>query len=273
MLFPEAAPPPVGDGRVRVGTSGYSFADWIGPFYPRGIRPADQLRYYAARFDLLEVNVTYYRIPDAKLMAGMEARTPPGFAFLVKLYGELTHERHLDGDLVRGVASALEPLRAAGKLRGLLAQFPQSFHNDENNRAHLARLRDAFPADDLFVEFRHRDWVQAPVFEFLRGLKLGYVSVDEPDLPGLVPDITRVTNGIGYVRLHGRNATNWHAQGRGHSDRYDYLYSDEELREWAAKIRRMMDEARQVFVLFNNCHAGQAPANAQAMKELLQQLP
>jgi len=272
MLFPASGPPVVGDGRVRVGTSGYSFADWVGPFYPPGIRPADQLRFYATRFDLLEVNVTYYRVPDAKLLSGMERRTPPGFAFLVKLHGELTRERRADVDTVRAFDAALAPLRDAGKLHGLLAQFPHAFHNTEANRGHLSRLRECFPHEDLFVEFRNRDWTQEAVFEFLRDLGVGYVSVDEPSLPGLVPAVARATNGVGYVRLHGRNAAHWYAEGRSRSDRYDYLYSEDELREWAEKIKRLVDETRLVYVLFNNCHAGQAPVNAQAMKELLQEL-
>ncbi len=257
---------------VRVGTSGYSFKDWVGPFYPPGIRPDQQLEHYAQHFDCLELNVTYYRIPDAKLLAGIERRTPPGFDFVVKLHGDVTHKRTGDRDLDRAFHDAVKPLADAGKMKGYLAQFPYSFHNRQENRAYLAGLRERYPAVPLFVEFRHASWTTEPVFPFLRQLQLGWVSVDEPELPSLLPPVGRATTDIGYVRLHGRNAAKWYAGGEGGSDRYDYLYSEDELREWAQRIRQLVEETRQVYVFFNNCHAGQAPANAQAMKDLLQQL-
>lgn len=257
---------------ARVGTSGYSFKDWVGPFYPHGTRPEQQLEHYTRYFDCLELNVTYYRIPDAKLLAGLERRTPPGFEFMVKLPGDVTHKRHTDPALDASFHAALEPLREADKLRGLLAQFPYSFHNTQENRAYLARLRDRYPAEPLFVEFRHAGWAQEPVFGFLRQLRLGWVSVDEPALPNLLPPLARATTDVGYVRLHGRNAATWYAGREGGSDRYDYLYSEPELREWADKIKQLVEETRQTYVFFNNCHAGQAPANAQAMKDLLAQL-
>lgn len=258
--------------RVRVGTSGYSFRDWIGPFYPPGTRPEQQLEFYARRFDCLELNVTFYRIPDAKLLAGIERRTPPGFDFVVKLHGDVTHKRTVDPALDRAFHEAVQPLRDAGKMRGLLAQFPYSFRNNQENRGYLARLRDRFPDDPLFVEVRRAEWAAEPVFDFLAKLQLGYVAVDEPALPGLVPPVARATTDVAYVRLHGRNAATWYARGEASSDRYDYLYSDDELREWAEKIRALLQDVRQTYVFFNNCHAGQAPANAQAMKDLLDSL-
>jgi uncharacterized protein YecE (DUF72 family) len=257
---------------VRVGTSGYSFKDWVGPFYPPGTRPEQQLEHYAQHFDCLELNVTYYRIPDAKLLAGFERRTPPGFAFIVKLHGDITHKRSDDPALDSAFHQALEPLRAADKMQGLLAQFPYSFHNTAENRAYLARLRTRYPDDALFLEFRHTSWTQSPVFDFLRNLRLAWVCVDEPPLPNLIAPRARTTTAHGYVRLHGRNAAAWYAGGEGGSDRYDYLYSESELREWAEKIKQMVQDARQTWVFFNNCHAGQAPVNAQAMKDLLAQM-
>ncbi|MFQ5600656.1 MAG: DUF72 domain-containing protein [Candidatus Krumholzibacteriia bacterium] len=263
-----------GPGRpaeVRVGTSGYSFKDWIGPFYPPGIRPTEQLVFYAQHFDCLEVNVTYYRVPDARLLASMSQRTPEGFDFMVKLHGDMTHRQSHDDDLYRQFNDALRPLQDSGRLQGLLAQFPYSFKNTQGNRAFLGELRQRFPEHPLFVEFRHTDWIVEPVFPFLRNLEIGYVSVDEPALRGLVPAVARATTEVGYVRLHGRNAQTWYGSGPGGGDRYDYLYSEEELREWVQKIRQLLVETRKTYVFFNNCHAGKAPANAQAMKELLEQ--
>jgi uncharacterized protein YecE (DUF72 family) len=257
---------------VRIGTSGYSFKDWVGPFYPAGTRPEQQLEYYAQHFDCLELNVTYYRIPDPKLLSGIERRTPPGFEFLVKLHGDVTHARSGDPDIDRAFHDSVQPLLEADKMKGFLAQFPYSFHNTQENRAYLAGLRQRFPSAPVFVEFRHATWLAAPVRPFLRGIDLGWVSVDEPQLPNMLPPDAHATNEMGYVRLHGRNAVNWYATGREASARYDYLYNEDELRQWAEKIRRLVEKTRQVYVFFNNCHAGQAPANAQAMKDLLAQL-
>lgn len=259
-------------GIVRIGTSGYSFKDWVGPFYPTGTRPDQQLELYAQTFDCLELNVTYYRVPDAKLLAGIERRTPPGFEFIVKLHGEVTHARSVDPAVDAAFREAVRPLEDAGKMKGFLAQFPYSFHNDQENRAYLAGLRERFPMAPVFVEFRHATWLAPPVRGFLKNLGLSWVSVDEPPLPHLLPPEAVATTDLGYVRLHGRNAAHWYAGGPGGSLRYDYSYSETELREWADKIRRLVDETRQVYVFFNNCHAGQAPANAQAMKDLLGQL-
>src|SRR6188474_1537981 len=174
---------------VRVGTSGYSFKDWVGPFYPPGTKPDEQLQHYVQHFDCLELNVTYYRIPDAQLIAGIEQRTPSGFEFIVKLHGDITHKRSADPALDRQIRDALVPLQEAGKMHGLLAQFPYSFHNTQENRAFVAGLRQRFPDDPLFVEFRRAEWARPPVFAFLENLGLGWVSVDEPQLAGLVPPI------------------------------------------------------------------------------------
>jgi uncharacterized protein YecE (DUF72 family) len=255
--------------RLRIGTSGYSFKDWVGPFYPPGTRPEQQLEFYAQQFDCLELNVTYYRVPDAKLFAGLERRTPPGFEFIVKLHSEVTHARSGEPEVDRAFVEATQPLAEAGKMKGFLAQFPYSFHNTQESRVYLAGLRQRFPAAPLFVEFRHASWLVPPVAPFLRNAGLSWVSVDEPALPNLLPPEARATSDLGYVRFHGRNAARWYAGG---SERYDYNYSDAELREWAQKIRQLVEETRQVYVFFNNCHAGQAPTNAQAMKDLLDQL-
>jgi uncharacterized protein YecE (DUF72 family) len=256
-------------GAVRVGTSGYSFKDWIGPFYPAATRPERQLEYYAGVFDCLEVNVTYYRVPDARLLAGMERRTPPGFALVVKLHGDITHRRSRDPAVDAAFHAAVQPLRDAGKMHGLLAQFPFGFRNTADNRAFVAGLRERFPDDDVFVEFRRDEWATPPVFHFLRGLRLGWVSVDEPALPGLVPPLAVATTDVAYVRLHGRNARDWYAGTGGGGDRYDYSYTEPELREWAAKVKQLAHDRRQTFVFFNNCHGGQAPANARTFQGLL----
>ncbi len=254
---------------VIVGTSGYSFDDWIGTFYPDGIRKGDMLREYCKHFPCVEVNATYYRIPGPATFKGMEAKTPPGFEFIVKANREMTHGKSRDPVLYRTFMEALEPIREAGKFSGVIAQFPWGFKYTTENRRHLEFLGEQFRDCPLFIEFRNSEWIRESVFEGLEAHGIGYCAVDEPRLKGLVPPVARVTTDIGYVRLHGRNAENWWARGRSAGDRYDYLYSEDELREWVAKIQAMSERAARTFVFFNNCHAGQAARNAKLMQELL----
>jgi uncharacterized protein YecE (DUF72 family) len=266
-LFPE---PQQSDlPRLCVGTSGYSFRDWVGPFYPLRVPARQHLEYYAAHFPCLEVNVTHYRLPDASFLQRMCERTPASFGFLVKLHQSMTHGSGLDAPSLQAFGAALQPMQECDKLQGVLAQFPFRFHNTHANRNHLARLRESFAQVPFFAEFRHASWIEDRSFDLLRRLGVGYVCVDEPPLDNLVPPVVRATTEVGYVRLHGRNARTWYARSPEEGDRYDYLYDESELQEWAQRIRRLIRETRRVFVLFNNCHAGKAPANAQAMKEIL----
>jgi uncharacterized protein YecE (DUF72 family) len=255
--------------RVLIGTSGYSFPDWVGPFYPPGTRSGDFLTYYSRFFDAVEVNSTYYHIPHPRVIEMMERKTPPGFHFVVKLHQSMTHERSLEPTRVREFLAALEPLKAAGKYDGLLAQFPWGFKRGPDSLSHLDALRAALPGEPLFVEFRNASWMVPDLGPWLEKLGLGYCSVDEPRLSGLVPPVTLVTGPDAYVRLHGRNADNW--WGRGTGDRYDYDYSEQELKEWLKKVTELAAKARRTYLFFNNCHAGQAARNAKLMQELMRQ--
>jgi uncharacterized protein YecE (DUF72 family) len=255
------------EGSVVVGTSGYSFADWVGNFYPSGTRKGDMLKEYSRHFAVVEVNSTYYRIPHPVVFRRMEEKTPDGFEFVIKANQEMTHKHSRDPALYRMFKESIQPIIEAGKFSGIIAQFPWGFKQTPENRAHVGFLKDQFPEDHLFVEFRNSSWISEETFDGLRQAGIGYCSVDEPKLRGLVPPVARVTADQGYVRLHGRNAKTW--WGRGGGDRYDYLYSEDELREWLSKIKDMSKKARKTFVFFNNCHAGQAAKNARLMKELL----
>jgi uncharacterized protein YecE (DUF72 family) len=256
-------------GEVVVGTSGYSFDDWIGNFYPKGTKKGDMLREYSKHFSCVEVNSTYYRIPHPVVLRRMEEKTPAGFEFVIKANQEMTHKASKDPALYRTFADAIQPIVEAGKFQGVIAQFPWGFKYSPDNLEHLRFMKDSLSEYPLFVEFRNQSWVREDVFAEMENAGIGYCSVDEPHLRGLVPPIARVTTDLGYVRLHGRNAENW--WGRGGGDRYDYLYSEEELKEWVDKIRTMSKKAKKTFVFFNNCHAGQAARNAGLMKELLGQ--
>ena len=255
--------------RILIGTSGYSFPDWVGPFYPPGTRPADFLPYYARHFDAVEVNTTHYGIPKPEVLARMSDRTPDHFRFVVKLHQSMTHERALDSERLEEFRAAIEPLKQAGKYEGLLAQFPWAFQRTDENRRFLVQLRRHLADEPLFVEFRHASWNTAALEPSLREHQIGYCAVDEPTLRGLMPPVALVTSQDAYVRFHGRNAATW--WGRGGGDRYDYDYRPAELEEWVGKIRDLADRARRVYLFFNNCHAGQAARSAKLMQEMLRQ--
>jgi len=200
---------------ILIGTSGYSFPDWVGPFYPPGTDRRQMLDYYAHEFRAVEVNSTYYRIPPPSTIDAMERKTPPGFEFVVKVHHDMTHERSLDPDLYRSFTRAVDPLRMAGKLSGVLAQFPYAFRRSPENQSFLVEMKRRLPDAPLFVEFRHASWIRDDLFPWLEEHGLGYVSVDEPELPGLVPPVARATGDVGYVRFHGRNKANWWGAGEG----------------------------------------------------------
>jgi len=255
--------------RILVGTSGYSYRDWVGSFYPPGMPSREFLPFYAQHFDTLEVNTTYYGIPKPDVLAGMAERTPEHFRFVVKLNQAMTHDHSLDTATFRDFRAAIEPLKQAHKYDGLLAQFPWAFQRTEENRRFLAALRTQLEDEPLFVEFRHDSWLVPELEPSLRDYKIGYCSVDEPVLPHLVPKLALRTTEDAYVRFHGRNAEAWYGGGR--SGRYDYEYRRDELEEWIGKIRDLADRARRVYLFFNNCHAGQAARSAKLMQELLRQ--
>ena len=255
--------------RILIGTSGYSFPDWVGPFYPPGTRSKDFLTFYAQHFGTVEVNSTYYGIPKPEVLERMADKTPDHFRFVVKLNQAMTHEHSLDPATLRSFLGAIEPLKRAGKYDGLLAQFPWAFQRTDENRRFLLSLRQQLVEEPLFVEFRHDSWLVPELQGSLREHRIGFCAVDEPRLRNLMPPVALVTSDDAYVRFHGRNARNW--WGRGSGDRYDYDYRREELEEWVGKIRELADRARRVYLFFNNCHAGQAARSAKLMQELLRQ--
>lgn len=251
---------------ILIGTSGFSYDDWVGPFYPAGLPQRDQLAFYAREFPTVEINTTYYRVPDPRLVQGWVARTPERFLFSVKAYQGLTHEREAPD--FPGFVAALRPLTEAGKLACILAQFPYSFHPTAENKAYLRRLREGFGDLPLVVEFRNVGWLRSEVFDLLRSLRLGFCCVDEPRLPGLLPPMAVATGPVAYVRFHGRNAAKWY-QHEHAWERYNYSYSADELREWVPKLRQLDAAAGLTLAYFNNHYAGQAVRGARDLGQLL----
>lgn len=255
--------------QILIGTSGYSYDDWRGAFYPLRIKREEMLRYYARDFSFTEINSSYYRLPSFQFFLRLAEKTPPDFLFTVKAHKSLTHERV--GDLKatsEKFRSVLRPLIDTGKLGAVLLQFPYSFKNSEENRKYLSRLRELMKELPLAVEFRHISWEQKPIWDFLQMYGIAYVSVDEPQLKGLVGRSAVLTSSIGYVRFHGRNAEKWWKHEESY-ERYDYLYTEEELREWVPKVKSLSKEATRVFVAFNNHYRGKAVVNAKMFQKLL----
>jgi uncharacterized protein YecE (DUF72 family) len=247
------------DADIRVGTSGYSFDDWRGPFYPQRIERGKMLDFYVTKFPTVEINSTYYRIPHPKVMANLVRKAPEGFDFMVKVPQSFTHRRSdLNADIA-AFADAIRPMIEAGVLSGLLSQFPGSFRYSPESLDHVRICRDAVMPRPLYVEFRHNSWVNRTVYDFLKAEKIGYVCVDEPQIAGLLKPDAFATTDVGYVRLHGRNGAAWHAGG---PERYNYAYSEEELEEWRQKIRKLKEKTSRLYVYFNNCYEAKAAANA-----------
>ncbi len=251
---------------IKIGTSGYSFEDWIGTFYPEDIQKGKMLDYYIKHFPTVEINSTYYRIPHPAVMANIEKKTPDNFEFMVKTPSTVTHKRKNIKSSVDEFKECLKPMQESGKLKGLLAQFPYSFKYDEKNLDYIKRCREMLSDYPLFVEFRHAGWVNRRMYDAFKADDIGYVAVDEPPLPGLLkPDLFNTTD-TAYIRLHGRNAEKWWDGG---PLRYDYDYKPEELEEWKNKLKKIEEKAKKVYIFFNNCHLGQAVKNA---RELMQSL-
>jgi uncharacterized protein YecE (DUF72 family) len=253
--------------QIWVGTSGYSYPDWVGPFYPPGTRPGRMLAHYCRYFPLVELNFTFYRLPTAVTLSRLAEQTPAGFQFIVKLPRTLSHEENAAD--IAGFRQAVDELRDRGRLLGLLCQLPQACHNLPRHRAWLNALAGEFAGYGLAVEFRHSSWFRPEIAAWLGERNLDLVAVDVPDLPGLYPrGLVQSTPRL-YVRFHSRNAENWY---RSDKDRYDYDYDDQALDEWIQAMSRNENRSDRVLLLFNNCQRSQAVANAQRMRELLSRM-
>jgi uncharacterized protein YecE (DUF72 family) len=286
---------------IRVGTSGWSYPSgkgtWKGVFYPtspgrsKSGRGFDELAYYAERFDTVEVNSTFYRVQSPQTALGWTRRTPADFLFSVKLFQKFTHpELYLkktgldpwdlgqkDIDEFRAM---LDPLAAAGKLGVLLAQFPASFQDEPAAREYIDWLLDTFQDFSMAVELRHKSWsdASADLDAILARHHAGLVLIDEPRFEtSIALDPRLVTRADSsrpaYLRLHGRNAANWWRHEKS-EDRYDYLYSREELQPFVQTAVEAAKPGRKVFVYMNNHFSAKAVANAAIIKaDLGQPLP
>ncbi len=259
-------------GEILIATSGYSYADWVGPVYPPGSDKRDFLPLYARRFPFTELNFSYYREPTAEGLRQIADKAPNTFRFVIKAHKSLTHERASGWE--RSAERFLEALDGFGtdpsgpdRLLGVLLQFPYSFHYDDTNRRYLASLTNALRPARLFAEFRNDEWDTSSVRNEMEKRDIGLVIPDLPKLDRLPRMAPRLTSSYGYIRFHGRNAANW--WNGTNITRYDYRYSQGELGDWVEPVREMAAKAEAVIIAFNNHFAGQAVDNAEEFMALL----
>jgi uncharacterized protein YecE (DUF72 family) len=260
-------------GLIRIGTAGWSYEDWNTIVYPsRPPRGFDRLALMASLFDTLEVNSSFYRIPPAGMTERWIRRIEhnPRFVFTAKLFRGFTHERNAGEDERRALREALAPLDRAGRLGCVLAQFPMSFHDGAENRRYLEGLLQGLDAPAVAVEFRHASWDHRETRDLLAARGAAFVNIDQPALADNLGPTDYVTAPIAYFRFHGRNAPKWFGPDTSNEQRYDYLYTNEELRPWAARIQNAQAQAsRGVYAVLNNHFRGQAVANALELQQAL----
>jgi uncharacterized protein YecE (DUF72 family) len=298
---------------IRIGTCSWADDALSKHLYPKGLPAGERLGYYAQHFDTVEVDSTYYRLPAEEMVQRWAERTPDDFVMHVKAFGLMTRHpvklealppdlreeaptddkgrverpsREFRGEVFRRFLEALEPLRSAGKLGGILFQFPSYVVFKDRSLGYLQWAREQIGDDGMLVEFRHVSWLddehRDETLRFLEELRATHVIVDAPRIEGaknVAPTVLALTSPTAYVRFHGRNAETWNKRGGSASERFDYLYSDEELQEWVGPLRELAEGAEQAYAFFNNNatspdgrggRMAQAAANAKELQRLLQ---
>jgi uncharacterized protein YecE (DUF72 family) len=296
---------------VRIGTCSWADEALSKYFYPPGTPSGARLPYYAEHFDTVEVDSTYYRLPVPEMVERWAERTPEDFVIHVKAFGVMTRHavkldqlptdlrdeapvddkgrlerpsREFRAEIFRRFREALEPLRSAGKLGGILMQFAPYVVPREASIDYLEWAREQLGEDEMLVEFRHRSWYEddqrAETLALLERIGATHVVVDAPkvDAKNVPPTVLAVTSSMTYVRFHGRNAGTWNVRGRSAAERFDYLYSEDELREWVEPLQELAGQVEQAFAVFNNNNrspsgdggfVAQAPTNAFMLRKLL----
>jgi uncharacterized protein YecE (DUF72 family) len=293
---------------VRIGTCSFADEALAKHWYPPGTPPKERLPYYAERFSTVEIDSTYYRVPDEGMVRGWADRTPDGFVTHIKAFGLMTRHpvkleqvppdlreglpvddrgrvdrppRAARAEVFKAFLSALEPLRASGKLGGILFQMPPYVVWKSTSLDYLEWAREQVGDDAFLFEPRHQSWyaedVRAELLRFLEERKMTWVVVDAPRTGGKnVPEtLVATTTPMAYVRFHGRNAATWNVRGGGASQRFDYLYDEDELKSWVPPLRELSNQAEEAYAFFNNNNqtngVAQAPAGAFLLRKLLEE--
>jgi len=259
--------------RIRIGPAGWSYKDWEGVVYPH--KPGakfDPLEYLAKFFDTIEINSSFYRpftVATAKAWAQRVAAAKE-FLFTAKLHRVFTHERGKATEQdEQAVREGLDELASAQKLGAVLLQFPWSFKNTDEDRIYLAKLLDRFKDYPLVLEIRHTSWNTPQIYEWLEEAAVGICNIDQPLFTKSIKPAALTTSQIGYVRLHGRNYQDWFREKAPRDDRYNYLYSLDELEPWITRIKEVAEKTRESYVITNNHFRGQAVVNALEIKSTL----
>jgi len=292
-------------GRILVGTSSWADPGFVEEWYPQGLPAKDRLPYYAERFRVVEVNSSFYAVPERDTVGRWARITPDDFVFDVKLHrllsrhaaqlkelppelrddvevgprGRVRLTPELEAAMVEQVKHACEPLDKAGKLRAFLLQLTPAFAPGKHELAELDPIIEGLAPHPVAVEFRHRGWVRDKRVEetlgYLSERRAVFVSVDAPpdDQIPIMPPIDAVTrDDLAYLRLHGRN-TEGYLTGKSVAERFGWRYTDDELEEVAGRVRGLAEQAGEVHVLFNNNRGDDAPTSAQRFMSLLGQDP
>lgn len=265
---------------IRVGPAGWSYKDWEGVVYPRP-RPRgfDPLGYLASFFDALEINSTFYRSQPKRVVQAWLARVEHNdeFRFTAKLNRRFTHERGtaFTRAEVKEAREGLDVMSEAGRLGAVLLQFPWSFKRGDTEQEWLRDLFVAFDELPLVVEVRHESWNQPEYFAELEDRGVGFVNVDQPLFHKSIKPSARTTSHVGYIRVHGRNWKDWFRKNAGRDERYDYLYTPEQLEPWIERARDLAEDGRtrEVYVVTNNHFRGQAVTNGLQMKAMIEGHP
>ncbi len=259
---------------IRLGPAGWAYADWDGIVYPRP-RPRrfHEAEYLAQFFDTIEINSSFYHPPPATNCRRWIERVAgnPRFLYTAKLWQKFTHEGSVSPGDVSVVRAGFDVLQESGKLGAVLLQFPFSFHDTPENRAHLKKVLELFQDYPRVVEVRHGTWNNLEFYKFLQGHGVGFCNIDQPVIGRSLKPSECVTSPLGYVRLHGRRYDTWFSDDPAMppEERYNYLYSTEELDPWARRIEKVSEHAGSTFVIANNHYQGKGVVNALELIRLL----
>ncbi|HEV1994879.1 MAG TPA: DUF72 domain-containing protein [Candidatus Acidoferrum sp.] len=275
----QISPTPADPARLRVGPAGWSYPDWAGYVYPaRKQKGFHEAAYLANFFDVIEINTSFYqpiRPEHARLWIEKVAANPR-FVFTAKLWQKFTHDiisasGGASAEDERAVRAGFDVLRQAGKLGAVLLQFPFSFHRTTETAVYLGAVLKRFSDYPLVVEVRHASWQAEETFELLRKHGAGFCNIDQPVIGRSMKPSAEATSPVGYIRLHGRRYDTWFRDepSTPPHERYNYLYSAEELAPWVARTRKVLEQSRDVFVVANNHYQGKAVVNALQLISLL----
>jgi uncharacterized protein YecE (DUF72 family) len=267
---------------IHIGTAGWSYKDWVPNFFPKQqTKDFDWLQFYAASFNCVEVNSSYYVYLSPKIVENWirKIEDVEDFLFTFKLHQDFTHNRRYDKISIKSVTENLAMLERAERLGGLLIQFPYSFQFNNVNADYVRILNETFSDYKQFIEVRHSTWSSKEAIDFIDALDITLCTIDQPEIGKAIQFDPVITNETAYLRFHGRNVDAWkkslanigkeqsYAQ---QSERYNYLYTQGELAEVMQKIRLIYDKVKKIFIIMNNHPHGNAVVNAKEFMEMLE---